>query len=212
MAWGDMSFGEQAAVTGGVASGLGGILSGIVGGRKRRQEQRAAGKQLQQRTREYENFQFENAFAGMQNPYEDLKVGTQAADYQSQQMQQSAANTLDALRASGGGLGAASVAQALQGQMASSQQQISADIQQQELQNQAMAAQGQANINQMAAQGAMDVQGMELNRTETLLGMAQGRKKAADEARAAATQALVGGIGDIAGAAMSMGLSGGFSK
>ena len=51
-------------------------------------------------------------------------------------------------------------------------------------------------------------QQMEMEKTGTLLGMAQQRKAAADQARKDATDALVGGIADIAGGAAM----GGFGK
>lgn len=194
----------------GIAGGVTGILGGVIGGRKRRQEQAQANKEYKAQRSAYENFDFQNAFAAMQNPYEDLKVATGAAEMQSQQVQQTAANTLEALRGGGGGFGAAALAQAIQGQAAQSQQSIMAGIQQQEANNQMAAAQGQANINQMAAQGAMDVQSMELGRTETLLGMSQARKASADQARRDATASMLSGIGSLGASAASFGLAGGF--
>lgn len=190
--------------------GVTGILGGVIGGRKRRQEQRAANAEMKQRTAAYEGFDFQNAFANMENPYEDLRVATQGAEFQAQQQQQGLANTLDALRQSGGGLGAAAVAQSLAMQQSANQQQISASIAEQEVNNERMAAQGQMQMQMQEAQGAMQVQGMEFGRTETLLGMSQQRSAAADQARQQATQSLVGGIGSLAGAAASFGAAGGF--
>jgi hypothetical protein len=194
----------------GIAGGVTGILGGIIGGRARRQEQAKANKEYQAQRSAYENFDFQNAYAGMQNPYEDLKVATGAAEMQSQQVQQTAANTLDALRSGGGGFGAAALAQAIQGQASQSQQSIMANIQQQEASNQMAAAQGQANINQMAAQGAMAVQDMEFGRQETMLGMSQARKASADQARRDATASMLSGIGSLGASAASFGLAGGF--
>lgn len=196
----------------GIAGGVTGILGGIIGGRARRQEQARANKEYQAQRSAYENFDFQNAYAGMQNPYEDLKVATGAAEMQSQQVQQTAANTLEALRGGGGGFGAAALAQAIQGQAAQSQQSIMADIQQQEASNQMASAQGQANINQMAAQGAMAVQDMEFGRQETMLGMSQARKASADQARRDATASMLSGIGSLGASAASFGLAGGFSN
>lgn len=192
--------------------GVTGILGGVIGGRKRRQEQRAANAEMKQRTAAYEGFDFQNAYANMENPYEDLRVATQGAEFQAQQQQQGLANTLDALRQSGGGLGAAAVAQSLAMQQSANQQQISASIAEQEVNNERMAAQGQMQMQMQEAQGAMQVQGMEFGRTETLLGMSQQRSAAADQARQQATQSLVGGIGSLAGAAASFGLAGGFKS
>lgn len=203
---------QTAGVIGGAASGIAGILGGIIGGRKRRQEQRAARQELATQTAAYKNFQFENAFANMENPFEDLTVNTQQAEFQAQQQQQGMANTLDQLRQSGGGLGAAALAQALVGQQRQGMQQISASIGMQEAANARMSAQGEAQMQMAEARGAMAVQGQEFDRESTLLGMSQQRKAAADAARAQATQSLVGGIGSLAGAAVGFGGAGGFSK
>ena len=203
---------QTAGVIGGAASGIAGILGGVIGGRKRRQEQRAAKQELAAQTAAYKNFQFENAFANMENPFEDLTVNTQQAEFQAQQQQQGLANTLDALRQTGGGMGAAALAQALVGQQRQGMQQISASIGMQEAANARMAAQGEAQMQMAEAKGAMAVQGQEFDRESTLLGMSQQRKAAADAARAQATQSLVGGIGSLAGAAVGFAGAGGFSK
>ena len=208
----NMSADQTAGVIGGAVSGVAGILGGIIGGRKRRQEQRAAKAELANQMADFKNFEFENAFANLENPYEDLRVSTEAAEFQSQQQQQGLANTLDKLRQSGGGLGAAAVAQALAGQASQNQQKIAADIARQEAANQAMAAQGTAQMQMAEAKGAMMVQGQEFNRESTLLGMSQQRLAAADAARAQATQSLFGGIGSLAGAAVGFAGAGGFNK
>ena len=203
---------QTAGVIGGAVSGVAGILGGIIGGRKRRREQRAAKNQLAAQTEAYKNFQFENAFANMENPFEDLTVNTQQAEFQAQQQQQGMANTLDALRQTGSGRGVAALAQALASQQQQGLQGISASIGMQEAANARMAAQGEAQIQMAEAQGAMAVQGQEFNRESTLLGMSQQRLAAADAARAQATQSLVGGIGSLAGAAVGFAGAGGFSK
>ena len=61
----------------------------------------------------------------------------------------------------------------------------------------------EAKRQRAVATGERQSQQMEMEKTGTLLGMAQQRKAAADQARKAATDALVGGIADIGmGAAM----------
>ena len=76
----------------------------------------------------------------------------------------------------------------------------------QEQRNQMAAAQGEQRKQSMQAQGEMQSRQMEENKVSTLLGMAQQRKGAADKARADATQAAVGGIGNIAMGAAGVGL------
>lgn len=182
--------------------GLAQIGGSLIGGRARRKEQRAAQAQLKQRMSDYENMQFTNAYEGMQNTMEDLTVNTQEAEFLAQQQQQGMANTMGALQGAAGGSGIAALAQAMSNQQSQNLRQASASIGRQEATNQMAAAQQGANIQQLQAQGAMDVQNKEQARTETLLGMSQQRLAAANEARQQATQQLVGGIGNIAGAAV----------
>jgi hypothetical protein len=209
-AWGAMTDAQQGSIIGGAVAGVGGILQGLIGGRKRRQEQLAAREQLKERTLQYENFQFENAYAGLSNPYENLTVNTQAADFAAQQQQQGLANTLDTLRQSGGGLGAAALAQSLATVQSQNLQQAAASIGQQEAANTRMAAQGAMQLQMAEAGSEMNIQQQEFGRTETMLGMAQARKAAADQARQQASAAFFGGIGNLAGSALSFGLAGGF--
>ena len=161
---------------------------------------------------QYETFDFKNFYAGLENPYEDLTVNTQAADFAAQQQQRSLAGTLDALRQSGGGLGAAALAQSLAQVQSQNLQQASASIAQQEQANAMAAAQGAMQAQMAEAGGAANVQGLEFGRTETLLGMSQQRKRAADEARQKASSAFFGGLGNIAGSVAAFGLAGGFEE
>lgn len=205
----NMSGDQKAGIIGGVVGGVAGILGGIIGGRKRRREQRAAKAELANQMADFKNFEFENAFANLENPYEDLTVNTMQAEFQAQQQQQGMANTLDALRQTGGGRGVAALAQSLASQQQRGLQSISASIGMQEAANARMAAQGEAQMQMAEARGDMSVQNQEFNRQSTLLGMSQQRLGAANAARAQATQSLVGGIGSIAGAAVGA-ATGGF--
>jgi len=202
--FGNMSPQMQGQVMGGIAGGLAGIVGGIIGGGARRQEQKDAKIELQQRQQAYEQFQFINPYEGLENVYEDARVSTQAAEFQAQQQQQGLAQTLDALRSAGGGAGAAAIAQALAQQQARNIQATSADIAKQEQQIE-MAKMGEASrLQQLEAGGRAQQQAQEFERTETLYGMSQQRKAAADEARRQATQSLVGGIGELVGGATSL--------
>lgn len=180
--------------------GLANIAGSLVGGRARRQEQRAAQAQLNQRMQEYENMQFTNPYANMQNTMEDLTVNQQEAQFLAQQQQQGLANTMGALQGAAGGSGIAALAQAMSNQQAQNLQQASASIGQQESRNQVLAAQQGGQIQQLQAQGEADIQSREQARTEALLGMAGQRKQAADAARQQATNQLIGGIGNVVGA------------
>lgn len=78
--------------------------------------------------------------AAVRNPYANLAVATEAAEFQAQQMDQSLANTLDAMQAGGFGAGGAT---ALAREAAKSKQGISADIQKQEAANQQLFGRGE---------------------------------------------------------------------
>lgn len=184
----------------GAVEGLGMVVGSMIGGRARRREERAAKDELAQRRKAYETFEFKDPSAQMTNPFEDLTVNQQQAQFQAQQQQQGLANTLSSMQASAGSSGIAALAQAMAGQQSQNLQAASASIGQQESANQMAAATGQQNLQQARAQGMMQKQQAEIGRTETLFGMAQQRKAAATAARQQATQDLVGGIAKVGGA------------
>ena len=198
----------QGQVAGGIAGGVAGIVGGIVGGRARRQEQKAAKAELAQRQREYEGFEFKDPSAGMTNPFEDLTVNQQQAQFEAQQSQQGLASTLSGLQGAAGGSGIAALAQAMAGQQQQNIQRASASIGQQEQANQIARAQGQQNLEAQRSAGQQYVQQQEFGRTSTLLEAAAGRKMAADQARAQATQSIVGGVGELVGAGASLAMPG----
>lgn len=89
-----------------------------------------------------------------------------------------------------------------QGQLAT--QQASASIGQQEATNQKLAAQQAASIQLQERKGDERSQDLEMQKTSTLLGMAQQRVGAANQARAEAKAAQMSAIGDIGAAGMSL--------
>jgi hypothetical protein len=183
---------------------IGSIVGASIGGGARRQEQRDASAQLASRQAAYEGMQFNNVYSGLQNTAEDLTVNTQQADFMAQQQQQGMANTMGAMQGAAGGSGIAALAQAMSNQQNQNLQGASASIGQQENRNQMLSAQ-QAGQNQlMVAQGEQVVQDKEEGRTKTLLGQAQARSSAADQARADATDAMVNGVTDLAKAGGSV--------
>jgi hypothetical protein len=201
-----------ASAAGSAAQGISSIISGVVGSRKRKQAEDDARDKLDKRIAQYEAFEFKNLYENVENPAEDLRVGLQAAEFQAQQQQQGLAQTLDALRAGGGGVGAAALAQSLAQAQARSQQQIAGNIEQQELANERMAAQMEAQRQRDIAGGGMAVQEMELGRVETLTDMASQDLQRATQARQQARQAVFSGIGQLGGAAASFGAMGGFKE
>ena len=175
------------------------IANGIIGGGKRRAEQRAAEKELAINKARYENLDTSNLAANMENTFEDLTVNTQAADFAAQQQQAALANTMSGMNQAAGGSGIAALAQAMAGQQSANAQSAAASIGQQEQRNQMAAAKGAANVQSAQIQGAQAARDAEAAKTETLLGMSQNRLAAANEARAQATQAITSGIGNVVG-------------
>jgi len=186
---------------------IGGIGS-MFGARKRKQEFNASLGAYNQAKQSYKDFEFKNLYSDLENPFEDLRVSTEAAEFQSQQLQQQSAQTLDALRGAGGGTGAAAIATSLAQAQAKNQQRIAADIAKQEVANERLAAQGQFSMQSQEAKAGMDIQGKEFDRESTIFGMEQQNYAAALEARAKQQEAKSAGLGAL-GTVAGIGIFGG---
>ena len=193
----------------GIIGGLTGIAGGLIGGGKRRREQREAQAEFNRNKARYENLDTSNLASNLDNAYEDLTVNTQAADFAAQQKQQALSNTMDSMQGAAGGGGIAALAQAMAGQQSQNLQAASVSIGQQESRNQMAAAQGDMQNQAAEIQGAQQARAAELDKTETLLGMSQQRLGAANQARDKATQSLVSGIGSFAGGVGTAAAAGG---
>jgi hypothetical protein len=84
----------------------------------------------------------------LSNPFAQLSVATQAAEIQMEQADISLANTLDTLRATGASAGGAT---ALAQAALQSKKGVAASIEQQEVQNEKLRAQGEANLQSQKA-------------------------------------------------------------
>jgi hypothetical protein len=93
------------------------------------------------------------------NPYANLGVATQAAEMQAEEADIALANTLDTIRASGAGAGGAT---ALAQAALKSKQGVSANIEQQEAQNQKLRAQGE----QQKSQALMNIESQAISAEE----------------------------------------------
>lgn len=191
---------------GGMIGGIAGIASGIIGSKQRRREQKLAQGEFDMYKAQLESRDTSNPYANMENVYEDLTVNTQAADFAAQQQAQGQANIMDKFAGAAGGSGIAGLAQAMAQQQAQSAQAAAVDIGQQERSNlmaeRSMAGQLQAQDRE----GQLMSRQMENQKTNTLLGMAQGRLGAANLAREQAKQAVIGGIGQVAGGMSGLGV------
>ena len=180
--------------------GLMGVAGGIIGSGKRKKEQRAAQREMEANKARYTNLDTSNLAANLDNAYEDLTVNTQAADFAREQAQQSQANIMNNMGGAAGGSGIAAMAQALAGSANQQAQQSAVSIGQQESANQMKAAAGRMSVQNAEIQGAQNARAAEKDKVETLLGMSQQRLGAANAARDAATQSIMGGVGQMAGA------------
>lgn len=201
------------AVLGSVIPGVGTVIGGAVGGvlgglfdsggkKKQPSGPSAAEKALARRRKAYENMQFQTT-----NPYEDVTVNLQAAEFQRQQQAQEQADILAGLQTAAGGAGAASLATAMARQSQAKQQQIAADIGQQELVIQQAAARAEIRNQEAKRQ-------FEIGRMETLLGMDMAAITGEQQARLAAQQQktdILGGVLGVAGQILPAVIGGGTS-
>jgi len=174
------------------------IYQGIQGSAARKAEQQEANLELSKRKTQLEGTDISNPYANMENTFEDLTVNTQQADFEAQQNQQNQANIMQNMGGAAGGSGVAGLAQAMANQGSQQAARASASIGQQEAANQKMAAQGASSIQSMERQGKSLEQKRRLDMNETLLGMAQQRKIAADDARQRARDSIAKGVGQAA--------------
>ena len=177
---------------GGAAS----IAESMIGGRARRREQKQARAEFEAQKQAFKDFTFTNPYAGLENVAEDLTINQDAAQFQAQQTDAALAQAMQAAVASGGAPGGA---QAIAQAALQSKAGISADIARQEQANMAARVNQAAKLQQLEAQGEEDLQSQRYLQQGELLNMAGARKVAADQARAQATQQLIGGIGQMAG-------------
>ena len=190
-----MSFTVAAVVGAGV--GLAKLGMSLGGRKKRIKEQKDAKKAMDAKMKQYEALDTSNTFKNMENKMEDLTINQKGMELQNQQGQQTRANTMQNLQGAAGGSGIAALAQQManSGQLAA--QKSGEMIGTQEAANQAAAA-GEASAIQTAErQGAQVSQQRTMDKQGTMLGMAQQRKGAADQARTDAKSAQMGAIGSI---------------
>lgn len=179
------------------------MVGSMIGGGKRRREEKAAMAQASADNQAIRDYQFSNPYANLENVAEDLTINQQASQFQAQQTDAALAQGLDAIVAGGGGGGGA---QAIAQAALQSKQNISANIAGQESQNQMARVNQAGRLQQLEAQGNEDLQSQQYKRLEENQNMSSQRFAAAQAARAKATADLVGGIGDVVGGVATGGL------
>jgi len=208
-----------------IGSGIGQAIFGAAAKRRARERQSDLEGQLSRL--EGSRQAITNPFSGitdlssqLSNPFANLQVATQAAEMKAQQTDISLASSLDTLRATGSGAGGAT---ALAMAALSSKQGVAASIEQQEVQNTRLRAQGQQQLEmnrlkeqqrvQMAeAQGKQFVFGATENREMQQLNRVSAQLSNASQQSAAYTSQMMGGIGQALGGIGSFAIGGGFKK
>ena len=226
-----MSFVAVGITTAAIGAGTS-IVGGILNFRaakkesdRARRQNRKAKKEYQEQLEAYKNLDTSNPYLNMENVMEDLTINQKEAEFSRQQFAQSQANIMSGLREAAGGSGIAALAQSLaqQGQLAS--QRSAASIGRQEATNQRAERSMAGQLQQLERKGEIYSRGLEQQRTETLLAMAQQRRAAAlnrrSQAKMAKTAAITGaiqGVGEAAiagieaGALGNLGIGGGVGK
>jgi len=174
-----------------IAAGAGSIYNALANKGRILDEQTKATREHNIWKNKYSDLDTSNPFSQLENPYEDLTINKQAAEFQAQQEQQGLANTMGAMSGAAGGSGIAALAQAMANQQSQNLQRASADIGRQERENVMTHAQFTARRDET---GAVMERKMKREQAETMFGMAQQRKAAADESANNVQAGLVGGI------------------
>ena len=189
-----------------------GLTGALVKGSKARKEKRS-GERDRRRAEarinalEESRVEIPDLAANLSNPFNNLGVATQAAEMQMEQTDIALANTLDTIRATGGGAGGAT---ALAQAALQSKKGVAASIEGQEAANQKLAAQGEQALQaQQAAakefsyreQDKRDL--TQLDRAQVDYDAAQGKKAMAEAAGNQATYDIFGadsgGLTSVAG-------------
>ena len=211
----------------GVVKGATSIIGGIQEKRRLKDENQIAQKNYEQNVKDVKNLTITNPYKDLntsfENTFEDMTVNQQQAQFQAQQGAQARANMLQNLQGAAGSSGIAGLAQSLANQQQQQTAQISANIGQQEAQNQIYSAQGAASVQRQESQAKRQVaygerlrQTSENKRQTDLMDLRSGRQQARADFRGAmqgANQQMLGGIGEIAGAGLKgFAAGGGFAK
>jgi len=149
------------------------------------------------------------------NPYAQMGVATKAADIKIEETDKALANTLDAIRASGGG-GATALAQ----MAASSKAEVAASIETQEVNNQKLRIEGEANAvsqkmaieqaalaEETAAYGRQEERDVsKMNRLAGLSDRAGAQSMALDQAAMASSMEAMGAVTDAGTSMLTAGM------
>ncbi len=169
---------------GAAKGGLGSVVSGIFGASKAKKAARAAARERRKHEKklaylestrqpvinpyaDVENISglAENLTDQMSNPMDNLGVATQAAEFQAEQADIALANTLDTVRATGGGAGGAT---ALAQAALQSKKGVSASLEAQEATNSQLRAQGEQDLQRRQVAEETRIQNIEMSEAQRM--------------------------------------------
>jgi hypothetical protein len=210
----------------GAAISIGGSIFGSSSARRAKRRAARKARRLEGKLRQMEanRQKIINPYAGvtslsnmLSNPFDKLTVATKATEIQMEQTDLALANTLDTLMATGASAGGAT---ALAQAALQSKKGVAANIESQEVANDARRAQGEATLMQQKKSEAQRMQASDVAGKQFVYGETEKRETTAmnrvsnqiaalrgQEAQAQADQtaAITGGIGAIAGIAGGLG-------
>ena len=189
-----------------------------------------SGETFRENLQALQDIEITNPFANIQtqfeNPFEDITVNQQAAQFASQQAAQSRANIMDQFRGAAGASGIAGLAQAMANQATLQNARAAASIGQQESRNQALIAQGAARVSAMEQQAEQRVaygdylrEQNENQRALNIMQLKAGRDAAKTQfdmneelLKGQKTQAITGFVSDALGTVGEFAMAGGFNR
>lgn len=210
----------------GAAISIGGSIFGSSAARKAKRRAARKARKLEGKLRQMEANRQDiiNPYAGvtslsnmLSNPFDKLTVATKSTEIQMEQTDLALANTLDTLMATGASAGGAT---ALAQAALQSKKGVAANIESQEVANDAKRAQGEATLMQQKKSEAQRMQAADVSGEQFVYSQTEQRERTAmnrvsnqiaalrgQEAQAQADQtaAITGGIGAVAGIAGGLG-------
>lgn len=189
-----------AAIT--AAAGVYNAVAGGVAKKRARRAQAQAEAAAAPYLEAYKSYEYKNPYEGMENVYEDMRVNTQAAEFQREQLAQQQADVLQGLRGAAGGSGVAALAQSMARAGAVQAQKISADISRQETAREQAQLAEQSRIQGLQMYGDQLVDQQEMQRNMNLYNIETGKAGIAAQQFAAGQQQMMGGIGQVASAGL----------
>ena len=192
----------------GIATGIIGLGMGVYGAVQSGKARREA--ESQQQAAEARRMAIEanrqspiNPYEDITNPYANIQIASRASEMQAEQADIALASTLDTLRATGASAGGAT---ALARAAAQSQRGVAANIEQQEVQNARLRAQGEVQTQKMRAEG----RAFKYKATETREMQELNRQASLESSYSQQAAAFKGqqqqAWGQVAGSAASIGL------